>query len=98
MNPGWKWKHLGKQIDYQEEHMKRNKYWSAAALLAIIAMLAAACAPAATATAVPTTVPTSKPANTAAPAATTAPTGGIDCMGAKSGDSVSMLYQWSGTE
>ncbi len=25
-------------------------------------------------------------------------TGGIDCMGAKSGDTVSMLYQWSGVE
>ena len=71
----------------------RNKYWSAVALLAVMAMLAAACTPAATATA----VPTSKPADTAAPP-TSAPAGGIDCMGAKSGDSVSMLYQWSGTE
>ena len=83
--------------------MKRNKYWSAAALLAIIAMLAAACAPAATATTAPTVAPTSKPADTAAPAdtavpATSAPAGGIDCMGAKSGDKVSLLYQWSGAE
>ena len=68
--------------------MKRNKYWSAGALLAVIAMLAAACAPAATATAVPTAMP----ADTAMPA------GGIDCMGAASGDTVSMLYQWSGAE
>src|SRR5574341_1440503 len=35
----------------------------------------------------------------AAPPATSAPTtGGIDCMGAQSGDTVSMLYQWSGAE
>jgi alpha-glucoside transport system substrate-binding protein len=33
-------------------------------------------------------------ATTAAPAAS----GAIDCMGAKSGDTISMLYQWSGTE
>jgi alpha-glucoside transport system substrate-binding protein len=26
------------------------------------------------------------------------PTGGIDCMGAQQGDTVSMLYQWSGVE
>jgi alpha-glucoside transport system substrate-binding protein len=77
--------------------MKRNKYWSAAALLAIIAMLAAACAPAATATTAPTVAPTSKPADTAVPA-TSAPAGGIDCMGAKSGDKISLLYQWSGAE
>src|SRR5689334_10937799 len=31
-------------------------------------------------------------------AATQAPASGIDCMGAKSGDTVSMLYQWSGVE
>jgi alpha-glucoside transport system substrate-binding protein len=31
-------------------------------------------------------------------AATQAPTSGIDCMGAKSGDTVSLLYQWSGVE
>lgn len=37
------------------------------------------------------------PAATEAPA-TGAPTGGIDCMGAKSGDEISMLYQWSGVE
>src|SRR3990172_602385 len=34
-----------------------------------------------------------------APAASTAaPTGGIDCKGAQSGDTISMLYQWSGEE
>ncbi len=46
-------------------------------------------------------------ATTAAAAATTAaagtqaavaPTGPIDCQGAKSGDTVTMIYQWSGTE
>lgn len=33
---------------------------------------------------------------TAAP--TAAPAGGIDCMGASSGDEITMLYQWSGAE
>ncbi len=54
----------------------------------------------------PTMAPaaTSAPAATTAPAATAAPTAvpyttsGIDCMGAKSGDSVSVVYQWSGGE
>jgi alpha-glucoside transport system substrate-binding protein len=33
-----------------------------------------------------------------APAAGPSGTGGVDCMGAKSGDEISMLYQWSGVE
>lgn len=33
-----------------------------------------------------------------APAAAPTATGGIDCMGAKAGDTISMLYQWSGQE
>jgi alpha-glucoside transport system substrate-binding protein len=37
------------------------------------------------------------PQQTQAPAGVPS-TGGIDCMGAKSGDEVSMLYQWSGVE
>jgi alpha-glucoside transport system substrate-binding protein len=54
----------------------------------VVALAAAACAPAGTAT--PTTAP---------PAATTAPVAGeIDCMGAQSGDTITMLYQWSGAE
>ncbi len=42
---------------------------------------------------------TEAPATTEAPAMTEAPAAGaIDCMGAQSGDTISMLYQWSGTE
>jgi len=55
-------------------------------LVTAAALLLAACAPAATPT-------------TPAPQPTTPPvTGGIDCMGAQSGDQISMLYQWSGAE
>ncbi len=35
---------------------------------------------------------------TPAPAAQGSNTSGIDCMGAKSGDTISEIYQWSGTE
>lgn len=58
----------------------------------------------ATAAAADTTAPTAMPADTAMPAgtattsATSAPAGAIDCMGAAKGDSVSLLYQWSGAE
>ncbi len=66
--------------------MKRNKWWLAISLALITALALSACAPA-------------TPAATTAPEATMAPaTGGIDCMGAQSGDTISMLYQWSGTE
>lgn len=46
----------------------------------------------------PTSAATEAPTSAATAAATQAPTGAIDCMGAKSGDEVSMLYQWSGVE
>jgi alpha-glucoside transport system substrate-binding protein len=49
-------------------------------------MILAACAPAAT----PTTMPPTAPAATAAPS--------IDCKGAASGDTLSVVYQWTGTE
>lgn len=61
-------------------------------LLVLAGLILAACAPKATAT----------PAATEAPivteAPTTAPTNGIDCKGAQKGDTVTMLYQWSGAE
>lgn len=76
------------------------------ALLMVAGMMLAACAT--QATQAPATVApamTEAPAMTAAPAMTEAPamtqapaTGEIDCMGAQSGDEVSMLYQWSGVE
>jgi len=62
-------------------------------IFTVAALLIAACGGAAT-TAAPTAV-----SATEAPVATNAPsTGGIDCMGAKSGDELTLLYQWSGTE
>jgi alpha-glucoside transport system substrate-binding protein len=38
------------------------------------------------------------PAPTEAPTETLTPTDGINCMGAQSGDTISMLYQWSGAD
>ena len=63
-------------------------------IIVIAAMLLSACQPATT------VAPTSAPVATSVPAPTTPPstTGGIDCKGAKSGDTISMLYQWSGQE
>jgi alpha-glucoside transport system substrate-binding protein len=64
----------------------------------VLALLAAACTPAATATSTQAPQPTSAPA-TDMPEPTTPPSGGdIDCMGAASGDTISMIYQWSGAE
>jgi alpha-glucoside transport system substrate-binding protein len=84
----------------------RNMYRSGISLVAVLALLAAACGrratPAAT-VAVPTRAPASVAPATQAQA-TAAPTSGlttgstIDCKGAKQGDTISMLYQWSGTE
>lgn len=55
-------------------------------LLVATSLILAACAPAAT--------PTPAPVQ---PTATTAPAA-IDCKGAKSGDTISVAYQWSGSE
>jgi alpha-glucoside transport system substrate-binding protein len=67
----------------------RKSFSSVFSVLAVIALVLSACG--GTTPAAPTSVPA-----TSAPA--TAATGGIDCMGAKSGDTISMLYQWSGQE
>jgi len=53
-------------------------------VLVIIGLMVAACT-------------TAAPSPTA-PSPTQPPATGIDCMGAQSGDTVSMLYQWSGVE
>ncbi len=81
-------------------------------LLVLVTMLLTACGSQQTQTP-PTSAPATQAPATQAPAtqapgattpatqaaATGAPaTGSIDCMGAKSGDEVSMLYQWSGVE
>ena len=85
-----------------------KRLWFSLSVLVIGAMAIAACAPAATPTTAPTqppateapTTPPATEAPTTAPtqAATTAPAAAIDCAGAQKGDTISMLYQWSGTE
>ncbi|MCC6500573.1 MAG: extracellular solute-binding protein [Anaerolineales bacterium] len=64
----------------------KNKsiFWSMTSIVALVALLLTACGPTAT----------------EAPATQAPSTGGseIDCAGAKSGDEISMLYQWSGVE
>src|SRR5437899_839568 len=83
-----------------------NKYWSATFLVAVLALLAAACGrgatPAATVAATTAASATQAPPTEAqaAIAPTSGPTTGgpIDCKGAKQGDTISMLYQWSGTD
>jgi alpha-glucoside transport system substrate-binding protein len=78
----------------------------AAGTATVAPTIAATSAPATTAatqapedTTAPTEAPEATTAATQAPEATTAGgTGDIDCMGAASGDTITMLYQWSGTE
>ena len=56
-------------------------------------------APTAT-TAAPTTAPTTAPTAATPPTPTAAPTasGAIDCGGAKQGDTITVMYQWTGNE
>jgi alpha-glucoside transport system substrate-binding protein len=88
------------------EKIMKSKFLQVVGIFAIVSMVLVACAPAATPTEAP---PTQPPAPTEAP--TTAPTeamppteaptvapSAIDCKGAQSGDTISMLYQWSGVE
>ena len=74
-----------------------NRFLRWASGLAVTALLVGACSPAATATVAPTSMPATT-APTDAPEPTAAAGGDIDCMGAQPGDTLSMLYQWSGTE
>ncbi len=55
--------------------------------LVVIALLAAACA-----------TPTPAPTTAATTEAPTAISSTIDCMGAKSGDTLTLMYQWTGSE
>ncbi len=86
-----------------------SKIYKVLCFLMLSTMLLAACGPAETAapteppTEAPTEVMTEAPTEvmTEAPteAMTEAPTAGeIDCKGAQAGDTISMLYQWSGVE
>ncbi len=86
---------------------KENLRWVLAGLIGLLLMVACAAptpapteAPPAATEAPAVTQATEAPAATMAPteAATQAAAGGIDCMGAQKGDTVSMLYQWSGNE
>jgi alpha-glucoside transport system substrate-binding protein len=66
--------------------------------LAALALLTGACAPATATQAPPTEVPEMPPA-TEVPMATEPPMAeAIDCMDAQAGDSLSVMYQWSGAE
>ena len=65
-----------------------NKLTKILGLALLAALLLVACGPQATSTAAPTQPP----------APTQAPATSIDCKGAKSGDTLSVVYQWSGNE
>ncbi len=68
---------------------KKSKLWPIISIMVTLAIVLAACA---TPTAAPTTAPVVEPTK----AETTAMD--IDCTGVNSGDTISMLYQWSGVE
>jgi alpha-glucoside transport system substrate-binding protein len=72
-----------------------RRIWMIIAVLAIASLMVAACGPAEEPAAPPVDEPM-EPVEPVEPPAE--PTGEIDCMGAQSGDTVSMLYQWSGVE
>src|SRR5574341_614417 len=72
----------------EEKMFKRSKLLT---LLVLAGMLLAACGPQATPTAAPTEAPATE-------APTSVPAQPEMCMGAQKGDTVSLLYQWSGTE
>jgi alpha-glucoside transport system substrate-binding protein len=87
----------------------KGKLFAAVALLMAFSLALAACAPAATPAAAPPTeappapAPTQAPPPTEAPAPTAEPTveawtPTIDCTDVNSGDSLTMMYQWSGSE
>ena len=76
--------------------MQRNKQlWLVVSGFTLLALALAACGPAATPAAEEPAA--EEPAATEAPAAEE-PMTEIDCKGAQSGDTLSMLYQWSGEE
>lgn len=71
------------------------------AVFVIVSLILSACAtatPAPTNTSAPPTVAVSTATAEATAAAPTATTTGIDCTGVTSGTTITMVYQWSGTE
>ena len=91
---------------------KKSRTWMLVSFLTLASLILAACGGGETQTPLATQEPATEAPATSAPAteapttgaATEAPatgapaTGAIDCKGAQSGDTVSMLYQWSGVE
>ena len=79
-----------------------NKFRNLLALVMLASLFLTACGsqatPAPTTAAPATSAPATTAPATSAPATNPPAAGGIDCAGAQSGDTVSMLYQWSGTE
>jgi len=73
----------------------KKRIWSVIMMITIAALLVTACAGPQTTTAPSPVPPTSPPPEATQPPAVT---GEIDCMGAQAGDTISMLYQWSGAE
>jgi alpha-glucoside transport system substrate-binding protein len=74
----------------------KSKIIKSLPLLVIVSLLAVSCGPAATPA--PTSAPTQPPQPTSPPAATEVMGPQIDCMGTSSGDTLSLMYQWSGAE
>jgi len=77
---------------------RNQKFWILVTVLLAVSLVMVACAQK---TATPAPKPTEAPAApTEAPAKATEapPAAAVDCMGAASGDTVSMIYQWSGNE
>ena len=76
-----------------------NKFSKILGLALLLALFLTACGPQTTPTPAATQPPAATEApTTQAPAATTAPASTIDCKGAKSGDTLTVMYQWSGAE
>jgi alpha-glucoside transport system substrate-binding protein len=86
----------------KEEKKMKKRFWLITSVVAILALALAACQTAA-ATEAPAAMPADTSTTDAAPAADaamadTTMVNGIDCTGVTAGDTISMLYQWSGAE
>jgi alpha-glucoside transport system substrate-binding protein len=84
-------------IQLKEEKKMKKRFWFIASAVVILAMALASCqTAAATQAAAPAMADTTAP--TAEPAMASTMVNGIDCTGVTAGDTISMLYQWSGAE